>query len=248
MANEEDDSRSVADSYAGFASAEKIYLLRVVKCRPGGAGEYANRFEASIASLRERSPSLVPLGAWRTVYGPYDEVTHLHEFDNLADLEADVDLLQAETPDPASSFDLQESRTSKILRGLIHCPQPIEMRGEIEAPDRRICMMVNVRCTRAGMGNFIEHFASGIENRRELARNLVPVGAWRTIYGGPYYVIHHIYTFDSLEDMDDLRRVLYRDETFQSHIKINTSPVPPNFWEWGGYSKLMKPLSYSQMR
>jgi hypothetical protein len=228
MANEEEDYQSVADSYAGFASAEKIYLLRVVKCRPGGAGEYANRFEASIESLRERSPSLAPLGAWRTVYGPYDEVTHLHEFDNLADLEADVELLQAESPGPASSFDLQESRTSKILRGLIHCPQPIEMRGEIEAPDRRICMMVNVRCTRAGMGNFIEHFASGIENRRGLARNLVP--------------------FDSLEDMDDLRRVLYRDETFQSHIKINTSPVLPNFWEWGGYSKLMKPLSYSQMR
>jgi hypothetical protein len=31
-------------------------------------------------------------------------------------------------------------------------------------------------------------------------------------------------------------------------VKINTSPLLPNFWEWGGASKIMKPLAYSRMR
>ena len=249
MTTDVQDYRSVADSYAGFVSEDKIYLLRVVQCRPGSVNDYVERFGASISSLAELSPSLVPIGAWRTVYGQSDEVTHIHEFGGLADLQDDLDLLQREADDPAtrSLFDSQDSRTSKVLRSLPYCPEVLVTDAENADSSRRICLMVNVHCTRAGMGDFVSHFGSGIENRRKLDPSLVPVGAWRTIYGGRYYVVHHVYSFDSLADVERTRRILYLDETFQAHIKTNTSPVPPNFWEWGGFSKLLKPLPYSRM-
>ena len=274
MTKDVQDYRSVADSYAGFVSEDKIYLLRVVQCRPGSVNDYVERFGASIDSLAELSPSLVPVGAWRTVYGQSDEVTHIHEFGGLADLQDDLDLLQREADDPAtrSLFDSQDSRTSKVLRSLSYrlalrgsgrelyvsrtskvlrslpyCPEVLVTDAENADSSRRICLMVNVHCTRAGMGDFVSHFGSGIENRRKLDPSLVPVGAWRTIYGGRYYVVHHVYSFDSLADVERTRRILYLDETFQAHIKTNTSPVPPNFWEWGGFSKLLKPLPYSRM-
>lgn len=65
---------------------------------------------------------------------------------------------------------------------------------------------------------------------------------------GRYYELNHIYSFESLADMEESRRMMYRDEQFLNRVKINTSPLPPNFWEWGGASELLKPLAYSRMR
>jgi len=84
--------------------------------------------------------------------------------------------------------------------------------------------------------------------RTELDDGLVPIGAWRNLYGSRNYELNHYYSFSNLADMEEKRQLMYRDKGFLDRIKINTSPLPPNFWEWGATSRLMKPLSYSRMR
>jgi hypothetical protein len=240
--------KSVQRTYSDYAAEDKIYLHRVFRCAPGEARRFAGHYEKTIDARQQVSSSLVPVGAWQTVYGPHEDVLHIYEFDSLAAMQADLDLLLESRAPGAPVPPGVTSQSSKVTRRLPYCPEKLIYRGDRPQPDNRISMLMAVYCTRSGVGDFIEHFASGIEQRKGLADGLTPVGAWRNLYGGRYYELNHIYSFESLADMEESRRMMYRDEQFLNRVKINTSPLPPNFWEWGGASELLKPLAYSRMR
>lgn len=111
----------------------------------------------------------------------------------------------------------------------------------------RVYLQITVQCTRSGIGDFIKHFGSGIPHRREISESLVPVGAWRTIYGTSNEITQ-LYAFDSMAEMERLRRKLFTDPRHLEHIKVNTSPNPPNNWEIAGHLKLFRPLPYSPLK
>ncbi|MBI2858818.1 MAG: NIPSNAP family protein [Chloroflexi bacterium] len=111
----------------------------------------------------------------------------------------------------------------------------------------KVYLTVTVQCTRSGISDFVKHFGNGIEHRRAISESLVPVGAWRTIYG-PSNELVHLYAFDSMAEMERLRRKLFTDPRHLEHIKINTSPNPSNNWEVSGQLKLYRPLPYSQLK
>jgi hypothetical protein len=248
MSQRDETVHSVVDSYAGFVAQEAVYLHEVLECHPGTLGTFVEQFGSSLGERHERSPSLVPIGAWYTICGAGDEVNHLYAFDRLSDAEVLVSdngqivhHLDVATPNLGR---LLRRRSSKLMGAVSYAPP-----GLIDPPsdgevDRRIYLSVEVHCTRSGLGEYLTNFGSGIKHRAELSANLVPIGAWRALYGGPYYEVDHLYAYDSLEEMERLRKVLYEDEEFQRHMSTNTSPHPPRFWEWGGSSKLMKRLPY----
>ncbi len=242
--------RSVADTYAGFATAGRVTLLRTFRVEPSRVAAFVDEYEAGIPERRAHSEQLVPIGAWQTVYGPVDEIVHLYEFGSLAELQRDLDGLLADRAGSAPRDPVRMScpTDSRLLRRVPYCPDELVTAPDPARPSTRVSMFMRVMCTRSGVGDYIEHFGSGIERRRETATNLVPVGAWRTIYGGPYYEVDHLYTYDSLEEIEEARKLMYNDPRFIDRISINTSPLPPNFWEWGGQNQLMKPLRYSRMQ
>ena len=222
---ESEQYKSVARTYSDYAAEDKVYLHRVFRCAPGEARRFADHYQTTIDARRQVSSALVPVGAWQTVYGQHEEVLHIYEFDSLAAMQADLDLLLEGQALGASALPGVTSRSSKVTRRLPYCPQKLVVDGERPQPDQRISMLMTVFCTRSGVGDFIEHFRSGIEQRQGLADGLTPVGAWRNLYGGRYYVLNHLYSFESLADMEESRRLMYRDERFLNRVKINTSPT-----------------------
>jgi hypothetical protein len=243
--------RSVADTYAGFATAGHVTLLRTFRVEPSRVAEFIDEYAAGIPARRALSEQLVPIGAWQTVYGPVDEIVHLYEFGSMAELQRDLDGLLADRASSTSGTNpvrMTCPTESRLLRRVPYCPDELVSDTGQARTSTRVSMLMRVMCTRSGVGDYIAHFGSGVERRREIAANLVPVGAWRTIYGGPYYEVDHLYTYDSLEEIEEARRLMYNDPAFIDRISINTSPLPPNFWEWGGQNQLMKPLRYSRMQ
>ena len=247
---EAQEFKSVERTYSGYAAADRVYLQRVYKCTSGGALRFADHYAQTIADRAEVSPSLVPVGAWQTLYAPQEEVIHIYEFDSLASLQSDVDLLLGSRDPSVAPLPGVESQSSKVMRGLPYCPEQLITDQPRPEPDERISMFMAVFCTRSGVGDFIEHFHKGLKARSNVADapGLIPVGAWRNIYGARYYEVNHIYSYESMGAIEEQRRLMYTDPAFLDHIKINTSPLPPNFWDWGGANKLMKPLAYSRMR
>ena len=234
---------ALAGSYAGFVARGAVYLHEVIECHPGSLGAFAEEFAAILGRPGSR---LAPVGAWQTLVGMGDEVTHLYRFDCLEDAETFFPPPGAGhhlDTEPSSIGRLVRRRTSKLLRPIAY---PRFASAAASEPGR-IFQAVQVRCTRSGLGAYLEHFADGLAGRARLSPHLVPVGAWRALYGGPYYEVEHLYAYDDLAEMEELRRTLYQDEEFQAHMAVNTSPNLPNFWEWGGSSKLLRALPYSTL-
>jgi hypothetical protein len=256
MAGETATYQSVAQAYEGFVSDEKVYLIETVRCTPEGVQNFIDGFESLLPAREELSSNLVPIGAWRNLFGDYDEVTHVYGFDSLQQLEVEfkrvprnrchLDIGAEESGQvPLSRW--QVSRSGKVMRPLPYCPNPLPTGPPTHESTDRVFFTIQGHCTRSGIGDWIKHYDVGIAHRRGLDPSLAPVGAWRSLYGGLSCEIIHFYAYESLADMERLRKVLFKDPTFQEHIKINTSPNPPNFWQWSAHSGLMKALTYSQM-
>ncbi len=113
--------------------------------------------------------------------------------------------------------------------------------------DDRIYLQILENMSRGGVGEFIKHYGSGVPHRRDIHPSLGPVGAFQTIYGNDYEITH-IYAFDSLAEMERIRKILFTDPEHMEFININTSPNPPNNWGISSTSKVMRPLPYSPLK
>jgi len=241
-----DDFKPIDEAYSGFVTTtEGLFVEERIRCRPSNVDGFLERFGSSVAAREAVSPDLAPIGAWRTLFGRTDEITHIYRFANLATLEAATTSLAA--AGLTAVDEAVEERATRIFRPVDYCRADVADTGAGAAyPNDRVYLSMFVSCTRTGVGDYIKHYGAGIARRGQVAEHLVPVGAWRTIYGGTYYQVNHVYAFDSFAEMEDVRSRLFTDAETMARIKINTSP--PNFWEWGGNSELVKPVAYSRMQ
>ncbi len=241
---------AVAAAYAGFATADETYVVEVIQCTPSGVGEYARAFEAALEERRAVSEGLVPIAAWQTVCGTSDEITHVYAFPGVADLDDGAAGLLLGHDMPAATVPWQRARSVRLAKKVPYGQPLVEVARDLQArppAPARIYHVMSVDGTRSGIGDFVAHFGAGIPHRRELGANLVPVAGWQTLYGDVYFEVNHVYAYDSLADMEHLRKVLHGDAYFREHNKVNTSPHPPNYWFSGASSKLFRALPYSQL-
>src|SRR5262245_28328179 len=107
---------AVATSYAGFATDDETYLVEVIQCEPSGVDDFAREYGDALNERRAISEHLVPVGAWRTVCGPADEITHVYAFPSLASLETESGDLLLDQPMPDSTAKWQRSRSVRLAR------------------------------------------------------------------------------------------------------------------------------------
>ena len=238
--------KSVAEAYAAYASEDPVYLeLTII---PTEIEQFIEHYQAGIPRRRQISESLVPLGAWRTTYGNPGEITLVHLFNSLGEMQEIRETLLAD-PKHLAHVRANPSRCTmsmRLMKPLAYCPKELKKEGPASL-NRRVYMHLAIQCTRAGIDEFVKFYGSGIPHRRKLAEALVPVAGWRTVYGASFEITN-LYAYDSMSEMTRVRKILFTDPDNLERIKVNTSPNLPNNWEVGGRMKLMKPLSFSQMK
>jgi hypothetical protein len=246
---------SVADAYGGYVSDDQIFVQVTFRCTAAAVDDFVELAGEWMPKRRDVSDNLVPIGAWRTLYGSIgDEITHLYAFDSLRHLhELSTQLRSAGgseselTSLPPSMREAVREWSTRVMSPLPYCPDGLVREPADTSRDDRMYQQILENMTRAGIGVFIKHYGAGIARREQLSPNLVPVGGWRTLYGA-YNEVTHLYAYENLGQMEELRKVLFKDPEHMEHVKVNTSPNPPNNWNVASSSKLMTALPYSRWR